>query len=398
MSTYKDYRANYKEDPSAYIVIGPHSKNKEFREMYQRMPEDMRRDLQEVWGTQELTMRAEDYRIAFGMDKFSVTQLKEADDTVTNALWNNVVKTLNNPKVKKAENIIQEGSKLIKDSIVIKGLDVLVGNVASNNWLLWMKNVPIKDIAKLQVEAIHAFKTREREHTRRNQLVRELEINPNATNRKSKEAEIAMLKVSIDNNPVSELIESGVFQSIVEDINMEDRGMYVTLLEKMAEPVSSRTPEGIKKIAKHVAMTHDTDIYKVLLAATQMSDFVARYALYTTNVRKGMSKQAAVDDARETFVFYDLTTHKSIQYANDMDGFIFTKFFFRILGVAYKTALLSPSKVLSIFGTEWLFNTNITDIYDSAAGDVTNRMGIPLLSNGDQVFNNLAAKLATAPL
>ena len=91
-------------------------------------------------------------------------------------------------------------------------------------------------------------------------------------------------------------------------------------------------------------------MYKALYRTTQLSDFVARYTLYQhliSREKNPMSKEAALFEASESFVNYDLPMPKTLQYMDDMGLMPFMKYFLNIQRVIQKTAKENPARVLS---------------------------------------------------
>ena len=79
---------------------------------------------------------------------------------------------------------------------------------------------------------------------------------------------------------------------------------------------------------------------------TQLSDFVAKYALYKSEMRAGAKHEDAVQTASDTFINYDIPTSPALQYANDMGLVMFTKFAIRIQHVLLDIARNNTGKML----------------------------------------------------
>jgi len=96
-------------------------------------------------------------------------------------------------------------------------------------------------------------------------------------------------------------------------------------------------------------MAHDTRVYQGLRRLTQVSDFVARYALYqhlTNRKVDPMSKEDAIFEASDSFVNYDIPMYKGVQYLDDMGVLMFMKYFLRIQRVLFKAFKNNPGRVI----------------------------------------------------
>ena len=85
--------------------------------------------------------------------------------------------------------------------------------------------------------------------------------------------------------------------------------------------------------------------------ATQLSDFMARYALYqhtTTRKKDTLSKADALQLAADSFINYDVPLPKGMQYLDHMGLIMFTKYFMRIQRVLVKLAMDKPGRVLAM--------------------------------------------------
>ena len=171
--------------------------------------------------------------------------------------------------------------------------------------------------------------------------------------RKNITSKISRLKAEITANPVTPLIDAGIFQTIMEDIDSEeDQYTYKGIIQDKVKDITDMIPQPIIDVAKQVVMSHDTKTYIALKNTTQFSDFVARYALHKHNISKSnperMTEEESLDDIEEIFINYDLPTGTALQYANDMGLIMFTKFWMRIQKIYLRILLKSPGRTLSI--------------------------------------------------
>jgi hypothetical protein len=304
-------------------------------------------------------------------------------------------------KLKRGENMWMELIKEVKDIIVIKNFFTLYGNVVSNVSVLFVSGVPIKNIIRdhrIALQGITEYQTAIRKVHDLRQL---LELGQRPGQVSAIEQEIAVLENSISTNPVKELVDAGVFQSIIEDIESESQTFtYKTRAGKSLSKLTSRIPEAVKKAGNVAYLSHDTKLYKLLNHGTQISDFVARYVQYQHLITKSdpLTKEQAVFVVSDTFVNYDLPTHKAIQFGNDVGILWFTKYYLRIQKVIFNLFKEKPALALALIAAQE-YGTDFSAINDSSmlANSVLNRFNNPfssiLTAPGDIVTMNAGSSL-----
>lgn len=362
----EDYDENYSKNPSKYIKIEKNSTNPRANEIYAMMPKDMKADMVAEWGSNEIYVKAELMDIIFGYRKISI-----ADTTWMKAFAKTSLgKAMHSDYALRLVGAIWgETVAKAKDNIVIKSISVLYNNVVSNNWLLLTKGVSLTDMIKNQALALNALGAYQGNIHKKNQLQRTLDTDSSLSVKSKKEItnKIVRLEADLAINPIRELVDEGVFQSIIEDISLDTDDYSFT--NRAAEFVGDRLDSGVGKavseVYKHLYMSKDTYAYKKLLQATQYSDFVARYTLYRHNIdNKKMTKANALYDVIETFVNYDVPTSPGLQWLNDVGVLMFTKFFFRIQKIIARTLKENPANNMALYGIQQLFGES-SDIFDS---------------------------------
>lgn len=381
--------ANSKEGD--FIKVSEDSKKASDREIWRMMPEPMRQEIINVWGSKEIFIRDEIYDLVFGRRKFSLADHGKEINAATSGLMNHFgeifKKMLRHPEVRGVENVWQQIIGTTKDIIVVKTGLVLFANIISNVSILLVAGVSIKDIAKHHTTAIkhsriylkdserlaelgQLIKTSEEAKIARENITRPAAISNINRRIRGYNKELREVNERLATNPVRELNESGVYQTIVEDLSDEDEQFsYKSKLANWADPVLTKVPSSVKTATKHLFMLHDTPAYKFLRDATQLSDFVARYTLHKHNMgNKNMTGQKSIEQIIRVFINYDLPTHRGVQYANDMGFIMFTKFAFRIQRVILETAKGNPGRALALFLLQHIFG-EVSDIYDTAGLD-----------------------------
>jgi hypothetical protein len=149
--------------------------------------------------------------------------------------------------------------------------------------------------------------------------------------------------------------------SIVEDISPDDDlYSYKSRLADYVDQHTNKLNKHVLGVARTVYMAKDTKMYQALHHATQLSDFVARYALYmhtTTRKDNPLSKADAVQLASDSFINYDLPSHRKLQYMNDMGFVMFTKYYLRIQKVIAHLYAENPGRAMALLATNHFFGS-----------------------------------------
>jgi hypothetical protein len=346
-------RDQFKEDYAAksamYVNIGPDVLDPEMREVYYLLPESTKRIIKEVWDSNSMLVRKDLVPLVFGYRKATVSDMFNVPEKEMGLIHRNAVKTaymllgVRAPnKLRMLEKGTMEVAKIVKDIIVVKMGTVTAANIVSNTLLLKILGLSLGDIITWQGEAINGMWKYQKDLRERDNLQVELMVAKRGVSGtavsiakvRRMEDRIAELSFDLLSNPVHELVENGVMQSIIEDINPEeDEYSYKSQLTTKMEGVMSHLNPTVKSMLKNVAMTQDTKVYQFMNNAVKMSDFVARYALhkhYTTRTENPLSKAESIEKVVHMFIDYDLPSHKYIQYGNDAGLFWFTKYKLRV--------------------------------------------------------------------
>lgn len=377
----EDYRTNYNLDPERYVFVGLSSSRDDLQELYQMFPQPMREQIKAATGQDGIFVKQELVKLLFGQRKFSVAhyfrekqRLRELTGDTTNMYLEPVYRLLGSPKTAKVEQVWQEMIAYVKDTIVIKSFTTLIGNIASNNLLLWSMGVPLKNLFTDQERAYRYAEEHHENQSRIEEIEREIKVESKKPNTSARAKHIANLeaeKTKLEDaqavNPITPLIEAGVYQSIIEDVDMlDDEYSYKSQIEEWASPVTDRIPSQVKTVAGYVTLSRDNKLYQILRKTTQMSDFAARFALHEHNLSKGMSVEESVNMIVDTFIDYDLPTHSSIEYLNSVGGVFFTKYFLRVQKIILANLASNPARVLGLELLQELWG-NVSDITDSFA-------------------------------
>lgn len=376
------YLAEYSQRPDSYLTVGPDSRDPELRRVWQMLPHDTRQDIRKIWGGNSMMVRADLVDINFGYRKRSVSEMFDKDpeqrqlaERMLVTMFEGVFQGKGALRARQAEGIWQGMVRETKDLMVVKNFRTLMGNLFSNLSALVWYGVPPAQLIRDQRVALMGALSYRRDSTAAFQLRQQIAIGRGTPEMQQR---LVKLEDAIRRNPVRELIEAGLLPTIVEDFEDESNDYgYKTKLARWVDAKSAGVPQSVKTAAKWVYMAHDTPLYKFMNQATQLGDFVSKYALYqhlTTRKRNPMPRAEALQAASDTFVNYDIPTHRDMQYLNDMGAVMFSKYYIRIQKVIARLYKAHPARALSLVAFD-NFVHNSDMLMDAAA---IHKLGNPL--------------------
>ncbi len=384
---YSDYRANYKNNPKLYTKISANSPDKENQEMWALIPKESRDYAKQVFGESLVYVSQDNYRRVFGYKKGDLGDLgnwldTKFQNTYLESFGSMAKDMLNHKWTGAAENMWKEVVSFAKDRIVIVSGSVLLMNILSNMFVLAVEGVNPVDMIKYKKEGWLLLKEFQKDGIESKKLkIKLADTTLSAGAKKQIKARIDFLENKMTNNPVRPLLDRGVFQSIIEDVEMLDEQFsFKSKLERQLEPITDNIPDVVKDIGSAVFMTSNTSMYQFLRDATQMSDFVARYTLHKHNMNKGMDFEKSIDSIMDTFINYEEPSHKTVQWLNDVGLMMFTKFFLRVQKVILRQLKNKPLHMFGLWLVEFYLGVNLSTIDDSFVSpqDFINRFYTPL--------------------
>ena len=373
------FDAEYGTQAYSYVAISAKSDDPEMVEIWRMLSDATKQEAKAVFGEAVIYVRKDSLDAIFGYRKLSLADAFKRDPAARNMMekamvaaveamltfhyrmkgkdWNEAEKYAKRAAhvVTKSERIWQELVHEVKDIIVVKTGTVMVGNIWSNLSMLYLKGVPLMDIGRHHMTAFRgavAYKkdTEQLEHLR--YLLSTKQAGTYKGGEQQIHRDMARLQDAIDRSPVKELMDAGLMPTIVEDVAADDdQYSYKSALTRKVEAMLPAKAGLVMKGARQVYMAHDTSLYQFLAQTTQLSDFVARYTLYqyqTTRKKEPLSKQAAIFEASEAFINYDMPMQRNLQYLDDMGLTPFMKYFLNIQRVLAKTMRENPGRVLSM--------------------------------------------------
>ena len=238
---------------------------------------------------------------------------------------------------------------------------VLIANVVSNMVLSTVRGVPITYVLSKQGEALKAMHAYRKLIARRDILTRELQTTL-VNNKVAKENSLARIKQAIKANPVHALVNDGLYSTIAEDIDADKAPLRkavnsavnslseekTNLISNKMDEYSDRVPDFVSSAFKNLTIAPDTNLAKDLREATQISDFVARYAMHSYRTKvQGVPHKEAVKEVVDVFINYDWNSSAQMQWINDMGILMYTKFLFRIQKIIVQNFRDRPVNAIS---------------------------------------------------
>lgn len=375
-----------------FLAIGPGVQDPELREIYARLPKEAKQSILDVWGNKTMFVDRRTLTMLFGYRKYSLAD-ELAKDKMNQSyaiqFLGAVNSLLGKPFGYSAEQIArttgqywQEYVSIAKDFLIIKSGIVTMVNAISNSTQLWTEGLSATEILKSQKEAVVELAKYREQSAELFELEKIVELGIEPAKEKANKVRIARLKAEISANPVTDVINDGLLQNIVEDVSLVDD--QFTKGGKIKDAIDikllTKVPGFVREGAREVFQTKDSYLYKKMSQSAQLSDFMARYALYKHSVGKeGLSREDAANKAISTFINYDLPTHRGIQYLNDMGVLWFTKYYIRIQKILLKTFINKPGRVISLLLMDFMTGDSVSTVYDSylSTDNVLNRTGLP---------------------
>jgi hypothetical protein len=339
---------NVATEPDAFIDID--FNDEKVQAMYSIMPPLTRKYLKNALrGTNNmLKVRKDIIDQVFGYKNFSVTQLEffKKHETLK---W----------VVGLSEKIWMDISSHVRESIVFKTLDVVLDNLISNVIMLSVYGMnPVAIIQGMNEGRLlmNQYRTDMKEKNML-ELRQKRGLSYDAV-------KLARLRHAVNTNKVKVLVDSGQFQSIIDETEVEYDDS-TNLVESFGSKQLSKLPAPIRNTIDFLYMDKNTKTFQFFMKFVQYSDFVGKYAYYKhATEKKGMSKADAIDEVEEMFINYSLLQHKAMKYGNDMSPLRFMKYLLRVQRVIARMATKKTSRAGAEVLTQQFFG-DIADPIDS---------------------------------
>lgn len=411
---YDDKETGYSVNPGSFIEVSPYSEDAQLRERYYMLPPKTRAYAKEKFGNESIFVPKDMLTLAFGYRKYSAVEAFTKTPAERHLLEKILVKLANmlfswmgdHMPVKAINNIellMIALTKLAKNNIVVKSLVVTLGNFGSNLLYLKSKGVPVMKILKNGWIAIEKGLEYQGDKQQLEDLKLKLKVLVDPNQIKNTEAQIRKIEDRIARNPVTKAMEAGLLPSLVDDVETDGtQTNFPNKTDELFDKYGWLIPPAFNKVGKIIFLDQDTAAYKVLNNAVKMTDFVGRFVLYqeymekieadSTYRKEGETVNETMDRAHaesvlkvmEEFVNFDLPTHKTIEYLNNIGILWFTKYALRIQKIIVKSVREKPFDAAAAY--LMAVSTGWDNILNSTLG-VTKDM-LSVLDNPVSMFTN----------
>jgi len=397
---FDQWNADKDSRRDAYIMVGPDSSDAEGAETWRLLPHHTQEVIRQVWKGNNMMVRNDQIDLIAGYRKYSLADMFDKQARTTKGMKNllkhqederNMLEQMTvwllkdffrlgdkaALRVRQAEDFWQAVVQEVKDIVVVRSGVTLFWNVVSNMTVLLWQGVPIKDLMRNHWVAWRGAVNYRKDSEELFRLEAALSTGTSG-DAKATQQRIRQLQDSLARNPAKELIDAGMLPTIVEDVALEeDPYSYRSMLKEKVDKYTSKLNPTVKQAAAFVYMAPGTSLHTAMSQATQYSDFVARYTLYQhliSDRKAPKSKQEALKRISDSFVNYDVPSHRHMQYLNDMGLLMFTKYYLRIQKVIMQMFREHPARAIMMVTLD-SYLSGMQTIVDSS---MWGRLGNPL--------------------
>jgi len=356
------YDKEYNDRFRAYVEISPYAAEQRYRDIYHMLPAQAKKQIETVWGSNKMFVAKDVVDLAFGTRKYSLIETFGKDPQTRNFLEKALVHFAQQffgdkkvTRVKQVEDILRSLTKMAKNNIVVKSFLVSWNNHVSNLLFCKGRGVSYSNILKWKREAtVGALK-----YQADKKALDDVRIQLNRAKDKKTidklQSKIQILENEIALNPVTDLMDSGLMQSIVDDVETSNtQSPFPSLLDQTLDKMAARLPSQVNKVGKVLFLAEDTQAYKVMNNAVKMTDFIGRYIMYQhyTHTDRGnqkLSHEQAIAQVLDEFVNFNLPSHRMVEYLNSVGLLWFTKYSLRVLKPIKNMVQDKPFEAVSAF-------------------------------------------------
>ena len=376
---YRYGKENRKNNPSKFVNI----LDKRFEEeYYQPLPRSAKfqiakfATIDKKTGKEEFWVERGYLDTVFGYVNPSVSNLN---------LFNKTPKMQRYAKV--TEKLVKEMVSLAVVNVVIKIPIVPAVNFASNFVTSMLYGVPPTYLIKKWREGIVELNKYKKDAKTLKLLDIEILSNPSLKTDEKTKKKRKILVNRVNENPVARFVDAGLFTSITEDINQNEFTYRNKAFNKIKNVGNKLVTGKVFDVANHAYLGEHTAIFKASMQFLQMSDFIARYALYKHQTEvKGVNEDKAWKTMVETFVNYDQPLNRFVAYGNDMGAILFVKYWLRIQRAGINLIKEKPLNVGLFWASTGLLGMDVETILDS---NLLTGNFMPTLGGFEKIFEEV---------
>lgn len=389
------YKNSSAWDRKKFVYVSYESTDPVAYAAWERLSHDTKEEVKKTWGKYGMWVSNETFLTVFGHPKESLftRAFDKADGTrnIGEELYVTMMRGLfkGNSRIyaAKTERMWQEMVALTKNFIVIRNVTTLLMNITANTFLLSAHGVPVGDIIQHTKDSILGGI----QHRKDLAMITKLEGRQRSGigDPVKLQNEINIIRNRMQQNPMHDFINAGMFSGIVEDIDPStNMYSYQSSLQRKFEGKYEKLPRMLRTGIEYAFVTPSTPLYQFLHSSTQYSDFSAKYVLYkyyTEKAPKKLSHEAAIQEASNNFINYDVPTSPWMQYANDMGIVMFTKYNLRIQKALFKLIAERPASALS----QAFMMNQVSSLPPGIDPIVLNQIGMPFRDGAFGLFGVL---------
>jgi len=376
---YRYGKENRKTNPSKFVNI----LDKRFQEeYYQPLPRSAKfqiakfSTIDKKTGKEEFWVERGYLDTVFGYVNPSVSNL---------SLFNKTPKMQRYAKV--TEKLVKEMVSLAVVNVVIKIPIVPAVNFASNFVTSMLYGVPPTYLIKKWREGIVELNKYKKDAKTLKLLDIEILSNPSLKTDAKTKKKRKILVNRVNENPVASFVDAGLFTSITEDINQNEFTYRNKAFNKIKNVGNKLVTGKVFDVANHAYLGEHTAIFKASMQFLQMSDFIARYALYKHQTEvKNVNEDKAWKTMVETFVNYDQPLNRFVAYGNDMGAILFVKYWLRIQRAGINLIKEKPLNVGLFWASTGLLGMDVETILDS---NLLTGNFMPTLGGFEKIFEEV---------
>lgn len=370
------------KDNTEFTLIGPKVDDPKMVELYYMLPREFK---QFINSRQDKTMAIPSTMmpIMFGQPHMMLTE------KVKKYLPRSVTRI-----VDMFESFYIDLVKIAKGNILLKMPWILVSNIVSNAiYLLTTTGMGPVELVKAHAESFRSAKAYMKNYRDKNRLLAEIGQLESGLKSKAKDKESMNLELrnkryelnkvnkEMEESSIHELFTTGLFQSVVEDVNVGILGDTNKVTAGM-DKILSKTPGFIKTPLQIAYLSKETQWYKVNQEILQLSDLIARdiknkkmkwlegkmangERLIPRDIKKALgikeeglvtltgdklqkfrevSAKGRIETLLDEFINYNKPNGRFEEYLNRLGLLMFTKYVKRIQRVIASMALNHPIK------------------------------------------------------
>ena len=359
-----------KKNLTPFVELSKYSTNKRMRDIYRILPDSFLDRLKERFAGRPIMIRKDMTNWLFGFRDIDVSKTKPVQ-MIQNKHFRMAFKI--------GDALVKKLTKVAKAEVVVKSVKTITSNIISNLNQCIMQGCTPSQAFKDHLEGINALS-----EYRDNAIRLKVLKNKKKMGERINEAEYNNLKRSLNNSPVKDMIEWGMFSSIVEDIEYNDtKDAFDTKIDKFRD----KLPKPLKVGTDMLFITKETTMYQTLAKVLQYSDFVSRYALKKGLEAQGIQdKELIRDTIRDAFINYDLPMSPLRTALEQRGFFVFSKFFTRIQKVLTHD-ILGKKPIQGLFGilVNSKLGTGLETPFDSSV--ITKNYDVLMSNPAEMVVN-----------